>query len=285
MAMASIRPLPGTDFAVEPTQDEIAFFRENGFLVVERITTDEEIDWLTELYEQIFDPANAGTGGAPIDRSADVGPDGQNLLLQAFFPEVYHPEILRTAAHRNARRYAAALLDVDAEKISSWGHMIRKGPGGREAPWHQYEAYWDPELAYHALGCWLPLHDVTEEMGAMQFIPGSHKRGVLDHVAQGDPAMHVLTVDVDISTRVVCPLRKGGATFHDKNTLHYTAPNATEQPRLAFPTEFQIAPMPRRASEVPAWPWVDEWRAISGSKAPSGFWADGKLVPFETASV
>ena len=284
MALDQVRPRPEVDFTVEPTADEVAFFRENGYLVVDRITTDEELDWLAELYESIFDPANAGLGGAPIDRSTEVGPDGQNLLLQAFFPEVHHPEVLRTAAHRNARRYAAALLQVDPDAISSWGHMIRKAPGGREAPWHQDEAYWDPEAEYHALGCWLPLHEVTEEMGAMQFIPGSHKLGVLDHHAKGDPAMHLLTVDIDTSTRVVCPLPKGGCTFHDKNTVHYTAPNQTDRPRLAFPTEFQVAPRPRPAGTVPVWPWVDEWRSISGARAPGGYWADGTYVPFDAAT-
>ena len=281
MALDQVRPRPEVDFTVEPTADEVAFFRENGYLVVDRITTDEELDWLAEIYEQIFDPANAGKGGAPVDRSADVGADGQNLLLQAFMPEVFHPELLQTAAHRNARRYAVALLGVEPDEVSSWGHMIRKGPGGRAAPWHQDEAYWDPELTYHALGCWIPLHDVTEEMGAMQFIPGSHKRGVLPHRADGDPALHVLVVDEDTSTRVACPLKKGGCTFHDKNTLHYTAPNETDRPRLAFPTEFQVAPRPRPAGTVPSWPWVDEWRDISGARAPGGYWADGTFVKLE----
>ena len=95
--------------------------------------------------------------------------------------------------------------------------MIRKLPGGREAPWHQDEAYWEPELEYHALGCWLPLHDVSEEMGTMQFVPGSHRRGVLPHHPKdGDVKLHLLTVDVDTSTAVACPLTAGGCTFHTR---------------------------------------------------------------------
>jgi ectoine hydroxylase-related dioxygenase (phytanoyl-CoA dioxygenase family) len=275
-----VRPPPVTDLTVAPTAEEVEQFRQQGYLVVDRLTTDEEIDWLAELFEQIFDPANAGSAGAPVDRSADVGPDGINLLAQAFFPEFHHPELLRTAAHRNARRYAAALLGVDASDLRSWGHMIRKAPGGAEAPWHQDEAFWEPELEYHALGCWLPLHDVTEEMGAMQFVPGSHRQGLFDHHPKGDPAMHVLTTDADTSGHVVCPLRKGGATFHDKDTLHHTATNGTDRARLAFPVEFQIAPR-RRRGDIPVRPWVDEWRAISGGTAPAEFPADGRLLPIE----
>ena len=278
MALDQLRPMPTTTFEVEPTADEVAFFAEHGFLAVERITTDEELDWLAEVYEHVFDPANAGSPTAPVDRSEDHAPDGTPLLSQAFFPEVNHPELLRTVAHRNARKYAAALLQVPIEQLSSWGHMIRKMPGGREASWHQDEGYWEPELEYPAaVACWLPMHDVTEEMGAMQFVPGSHKRGVLDHHAQGDPAMHLLTVEADTSSRVVCPLTKGGATFHHKHTLHYTAVNQTDRPRLAFPVEFQVAP---RVRETPARrPWMDAYRAATGSTVPQGYLADGRWVP------
>jgi ectoine hydroxylase-related dioxygenase (phytanoyl-CoA dioxygenase family) len=157
--------------------------------------------------------------------------------------------------------------------------MIRKLPGGREAPWHQDEAYWEPEFAYHALGVWLPLHDVTEEMGAMQFIPGSHRSGVYNHVPKnGDVALHLLeATGVDTSKPVVCPLKAGGATFHHSRTLHFTAPNETDRPRLAWPTEFQLAPVRR---DVPLdHPWVTEWRAVTNQTAPKAYVADGKFLP------
>ena len=72
--------------------------------------------------------------------------------------------------------------------------MIRKPPGGRAVLWHQDHAYWEPELDYKALGVWLPMHDVSVEMGAMQFIPGSHKRGLLPHRHADKPEDNVLTV-------------------------------------------------------------------------------------------
>jgi ectoine hydroxylase-related dioxygenase (phytanoyl-CoA dioxygenase family) len=278
MATKTFGPPPPVTLEVTPSAEEVQFFAENGFLVVERITTDEELAWLTEIYEYIFAPENAGEAGAPVDRTNGPGDDEPANLSQAFMPEMQYPEILQTTYIRNARRYAAALLQVDSADLSCWGHMIRKMPGGRDAPWHQDEAYWDPELSYHALGCWLPLHEVTEEMGAMQFIPGSHLGGVLHHTHhKGDAALHILIADdVDPAQAVVCPLPAGGATFHHKNTLHYTAPNTTDRPRLAFPVEFQVAP--QRRDTAPSWPWVDANRAATGRTAPDGYFADGVYV-------
>ena len=99
----------------------------------------------------------------------------------------------------------------------------------------------------------------------MQFVRGSHRHGIYDHQPlNGDVAMHLLVADVDLESAeiVKCPLPKGGVTFHTQRTLHFTAPNTTDRPRLAFQTEFQTAP--RRRAEPAHRPWVDDWRAVSG---------------------
>ncbi len=271
-------PPPPGDLEVAPSPDEVAFFRKNGFLAVQRLTTDAEIAWLKTIFEHIFDPANAGRRGAPLDRSGELAPGEPSRLQQAFFPEMQFPQILTSIFHRNAKRYAAALLGEDEAELTCWGHMIRKPPGGRAAAWHQDHAYWEPEFDYHALGVWLPLHDVTVEMGAMQFIPGSHQRGLVPHRHDDAPIHNVLTVaePIDASKAVACPLKAGGATFHHAETLHYTAPNTTHRPRLAFPMEFQRKPM-RRGTPEPM-PWVDERRAVTGPP-PFVYVADGKMSP------
>ena len=195
MTKPDFGPPPAAQYDIYPSAAEIAFFREHGFLAVERLTTDAEIAWLRQIFEFIFSAAHAGQRGAPVDRSGVLAPGEASRLQQAFFPELEFPALLQTNHWRNAKRYAAALLDVPEAQLSSWGHMIRKPVGGRAALWHQDHAYWQPEFDYHALGVWLPMHDVSVEMGAMQFIPGSHKRGMLRHRHADAPEHNVLEVD------------------------------------------------------------------------------------------
>jgi len=277
--MAELRfgPSPAPDFEVVPTASEIAAFKADGFLAVERLTSDAELAWLGQIFEFIFDPDRAGGPGAPLDRSGELAAGEASRLSQAFFPEMQFPEIMGSAFRRNAKRYAAALLDVDEARLTSWGHMIRKPPGGREVSWHQDHAYWQPELDYHALGVWLPLQDVTVEMGAMQFLPGSHRRGLLRHRHLEDPIHNLLAADepFDPADAVACPLKAGGATFHHAETLHYTAPNTTDRVRRAFPMEFQLIPVRREIPEV--MPWIDEHRARIGPQ-PLSYVADGRVV-------
>lgn len=269
-------PPPRTSFEVTPTSEEVELFREQGFLVVERLTSDEELAWLRRIFEYIFAPEQAESEGAPVDRSGTLAPGAESSLSQAFFPELRFPELLDTAHMRNARRYAAALLEVPEERLTSWGHAIRKPPGGRAAAWHQDHAYWQPELDYWALGVWLPMHDVSVEMGAMHFVPGSHKRGLVPHRHDDEPVHNVLTVvdPVDMASAVPCPLPAGGATFHHFQTLHYTPPNTTDRPRLAYPVEFQLRPI--RRAEPEKMPWVDELRTATGPQ-PLLYVADGEV--------
>ena len=115
-------------------------------------------------------------------------------------------------------------------------------------------------------------------MGAMQFIPGSHKRGLLRHRHGDKPQHNVLdgrrTVRrVESRSRVRCKM--GGATFHHSETLHYTAPNTTNTPRLAFPMEFQITPV-RRSTPV-SMPWMDEFRKATGGPHKLIHVADGRI--------
>ena len=63
MAEMMFGPPPAVRFDVTPSADEVAFFQENGFLAVERLTSDEEVAWLKRIFEYIFDPANAGKPG------------------------------------------------------------------------------------------------------------------------------------------------------------------------------------------------------------------------------
>jgi hypothetical protein len=272
-------PPPATTFELTPRKAEVEFFRDNGFLVVERITSDAEVAWMRQIFEYLFSEEHAGKPGAPLDRSGTPLPgEPPARLAQAFFPEMFFPELLQTQFRRNAKRYAAALLGVDEADLSSWGHMIEKKPGGRAASWHQDHAYWQPELDYCALGVWLPLHDVSTPMGAMQFIPGSHKKGLVPHRQEDAPQHNVLMAKdpVDVSRAIACPLKMGGATFHHAETLHYTAPNTTAQTRLAFPMEFQLAPRRRAVPET--MPWVDEHRAATGGARPFVYVADGKMI-------
>lgn len=249
------------DIPTDLTKEQIAFFRDNGYLSIDRITTDAEVEWLRRIYDRLFTERLGEEKGEYFDLGGPRAHDGRDVLPQVLGPERKFPELKETLHYRNAHRLAARLLGVEEAEISGGGHMILKPPRyGRETPWHQDEAYWDPNLIPRSLSVWLPLDPATVESGCMQFIPGSHKGEVRWHRhIDNDPTVHgLVTDDVDPSQAVACPIPIGGATFHDCRIMHYAGPNTTDKPRRAY---ILVLGAPALQRDQPAQrPWQAEER-------------------------
>ena len=249
------------------TQEQIAFFRDNGFLSIERITADAVVVWLKDIYDRLFAERAGEEKGLFYDLAAPRGHEGREVLPQVLGPDSRFPELRQSQFYRNALRFGRQLLGVD-EQVTAGGHMIFKPARyGAATPWHQDEAYWDPEVHLNSLSVWMPLDVATVDSGCMQFIPGSHKGDVRWHRHIDDnPLIHgLVTDDVDSSVAVACPLAPGGATFHHSRTLHYTAPNTTAKPRRAY---ILVCSGPTSRRETPAHrPWQSaEREALARAK-------------------
>jgi len=237
------------------SEDEIAFFREYGYLAIDAITTQDEVARMRTLYDQLFEQRVGRDTGDQFDLAGTDEEGQQAALPQLLNPAKYAPEFGTLLCRENALNMARQLLGASAH--SQGDHAILKPAGmGAPTPWHQDEAYWNPELDYEALSVWIPLQEATVANGCMHFIPGSHRQEVLPHHAiNHDPRIHGLEVDtpVDMAKAVACPLPPGGATFHLARTLHYTGENRTDQPRRAYILMFGTPPKP--AAQPRRFPW------------------------------
>ena len=180
---------PTKPFRAELSKATKEEFAERGFTKVNRITSDEEIEWLREVYDVLFE----GAVGAYVVRDVMTRIDRQrgDRVGQIIRPEQYLPQLKETEFWKNSRRLAAELLGLDEAEMDGWGHMVRKAPNDDEAlPYHQDEAFWDPHFDYRSLGVWMPLDPATVESGCMSLCPGSHLEGIREHkLGQGDPAV------------------------------------------------------------------------------------------------
>ena len=141
-------------------------------------------------------------------------------------------------------------------------------------PMHPHETPWHQDMAYAGrpvmragtvqpndavVQFWVALDNVDEDMGCMEFVPAVQNNPLPEHyVASGDPeddgrllAMKDPERFMDLSTKVACPLKAGGATVHGHATPHYTGPNRSkERGRPAFIFSFANFDALRAASEI-----------------------------------
>lgn len=257
-------PEPATKLA----DDQIEFFRDNGFLTLEAITTKDEVGRMREIYDRLFEQRVGWDRGSQFDL-AGTDEDGQPRLPQLLAPSTFEPQLKDTLYRKNAQAIARQLLGDDMQdKVNE--HMIYKPPRiGAETPWHQDQAYHDPNYYCRSVNFWMPLDDVTIESGCLQFVPGSHKSDVLPHHSIGhNPRIHGLEVD-DPQQRaekaVACPVPAGGATLHAAYMLHYAGPNHTDIPRRAYTLVFR---QHRKQRDVPCDNyWIRERRTARDERA------------------
>ena len=96
--------------------------------------------------------------------------------------------------------------------------------------------YW-PVDTEHSITMWMPLVDVSPDMGSMQFVSGSH-RG--DHrrshkISEDSESVYQELID-ELGLKVAGPFafRAGDSTFHAGWTMHRAPGNATSTMREAM---------------------------------------------------
>lgn len=134
---------------------------------------------------------------------------------------------------RSPRLGGIARVLLQAEKIRLWhDQALYKEPGGRGTDPHIDMAYW-PMLDQVAGTIWIALETVTLTMGAMQFIPGSHRIAwdIDDFTIREDTNLMDAIPAAFRREPVGFDLNPGDATFHHGMTVHYTGPNRSDRIR------------------------------------------------------
>jgi non-haem Fe2+, alpha-ketoglutarate-dependent halogenase len=114
-----------------------------------------------------------------------------------------------------------------------------KSPGDPAfVSWHQDATYFGLDPAVH-ITAWVALTDVPVESGAVEVVPGSHRRGQLHHGQFADDANllsrgQTLTADFDRHDTVFMTLRPGQMSLHHTHLIHRSGPNLSSDRRIGF---------------------------------------------------
>lgn len=220
---------------------EIAQFQENGYLSIPQITTPQEVAWLREIYDRLFERRAGWENGDFFDFAGTDNPERAATLPQLLDPSRYEPALKTTLFRTNALAIAKQLLGPSAELVFEHA-MLKPANTGGETPWHQDEAFFPKFTNYQSITFWMPLQPVDATNGCLDFIPGSHKGALLAHRSiNNDLRIHGLEAEgADGSQRVTCPLQAGGTTIHHSRTLHHAGPNLSDGPRRAYALGFGV---------------------------------------------
>jgi ectoine hydroxylase-related dioxygenase (phytanoyl-CoA dioxygenase family) len=122
---------------------------------------------------------------------------------------------------------AAELLGVERVRIYHDQALIKE-PGGGHTPWHQDAIYW-PIDGTRCVTMWMPLVDVTPEMGVMTFVNGSNKGELGQEAISDNSEAHFESLVSRTRAQLSVPvsMSAGDATFHGGWTLHKASSNSS----------------------------------------------------------
>ena len=114
-----------------------------------------------------------------------------------------------------------------------------KPPNYKMTSAHQDNAYFESDEEVYTF--WIPLQDVDLLNSCMFYVPQSHLDGLVEHKAigtnvrtrTGKTGFSLYSDHYKNSEFVKVPMKEGEILVHDKDTMHFSSPNLTDDYRMA----------------------------------------------------
>lgn len=222
-----------TDLSAE----QIAFYRENGFVVLDEFLSPQEL----ETWRAAVDAAVAARGKRKISTRDDMVEKDEyydRVFVQRINLWQDNPAMRELILDERIGQMAAALEGIDGIRV--WhDQALIKQPWGNPTAWHLDAPYWSFS-SVHSISIWIALDDATLQNGCLYFLPGSHKKQSFDNVGIGQNIGDLFRVYPEFGEiePVPAPMKAGSCSFHNGLVAHGAGANMTPRSRRAMTCAF-----------------------------------------------
>jgi len=174
------------------------------------------------------------------------------LALLRSYPDQLLPSFAGLVRHPRLIAAASELLGPDLMVWSS-GLFIKEANTPSYVSWHQDLTYWGLDDAQEVTA-WVALSPSNLQSGCMRFVPGTHKRNLVEHrdsfadnnlLSRGQE----IAVDVTEANAVDVILETGQCSIHHGHLFHASGPNATDDRRIGAAIRFINPSMKQRSGD------------------------------------
>lgn len=217
------------------SDEQVEFYREQGYLAGIRTLSDEQVEVLHEELSGLMDPAHP-KNHLFYEYHSNESRDPSRILFHALGAWRITPAFHDLLWNPAFTVVASQLLEG---AVRFWHDQLFCKPArsGGVVAWHQDYSYWTRTQPLAHLTCWIGLDDSTRENGCLQYVPGSHHWPDLPVTGLAGDMEAIQTVLSDEQKRqfrpVAIELKKGECSFHHPRMIHGSYPNDTDKPRRA----------------------------------------------------
>ncbi len=274
---------------MELTKEQLDAFDQNGFLAIERVLDEEDLLPLEGEYRVLLDTVakKLFQQGRISSTFEAYSFDERFALVVSAYPDsinhfnislpLINGEIDASNYHahtgpavfgllRNSKILDVVESVIGPEIASSPVQQMRMKPPQKKlsqenvahsgvglTTWHQDTVAVLPEADdTNQLTVWVAVTDANENNGCLVSIPGSHREGAHQHVPGIIPREPTVPAAIiDGREGVVLPVKRGGVVIFDKNNIHCSLPNRSNQLRWSVDIRYHPIGQP---SGRPAFP-------------------------------
>ncbi|MBW3540717.1 MAG: phytanoyl-CoA dioxygenase family protein, partial [Planctomycetes bacterium] len=155
------------------TEEQVGFYRENGYLGGVRILDERQLERLRDEVEEFVRPDHPGRE-LWYEYYANESTDPETVLFHALGAWRLRPAFHDVLWHPAFTVPAAQLL---GGAVRFWHDQVFYKPArhGGVVSWHQDYSYWTRTTPMAHLTCWIGLDDSARENGCVHYVPGSHR--------------------------------------------------------------------------------------------------------------
>ena len=221
-------------------EEQIQFYQNNGFIVVEDFLSPEELEhWRIVVSTAVKERAGIKIPGKDIKTGEADGINEDADYFAKVFDQLLNlwqtnGEVKKLMLDQRIGKMAAQLAGVDGIRIWHDQALIKR-PWANPTAWHLDTPFWSFSDR-KAISIWVALDNATLENGCLFFIPGSHKLTGFDKITIGKNMDGIFEIYPGlINTKpVAAPMKAGSCSFHNGLTIHGANANMTNGFRRAF---------------------------------------------------
>lgn len=212
--------LPDLDYFKELPEALVREFRDNGHTLTRGLLNPSEV---SAYHDIIVEAAHSyNTEKRKIEDRDTYG----KAFLQVMNLWRSDERVRKFVMAKRFGKIAADLMGVSNVRIYH-DQALFKEAGGGHTPWHQDQYYW-PVDTKNTITMWMPLVDITIDMGMLTFASGSHKKGNVFDFEISDKSESFYTGYVKDQQFIISranEMKAGDATWHYGYTMHSAPAN------------------------------------------------------------
>lgn len=213
------------------TDDQIAFYEENGYLVLERHLP---MEWIEKIRAEIarFEQEARGLSASNDRLDLEDSHTPANPRLRRIKLPHTISEPMRELLHSDLILAPARDLIGPDIRLHTTKLNMKSAGYGAAVEWHQDYAFY-PHTNDDILAIGVIIDDMESENGPLMVYPGSHKGPVYDHHVDGVFAGAFIPEDVGLDPADTVELKgpAGSISIHHGRIVHGSALNVSNRPR------------------------------------------------------